>query len=362
MRKRIIALLVVIASMLSACGAVGNSQPKEDSLPALGDGRRPANEQITVSGTAHGSSTEKSRGVFPDGCEWVLYHSGELEITGEKLETSLKTYVALADELSKVTILTLNVNEIGDGVCRDLPAVQDVRLGDSVRIIGNNAFSKCANLNKVEMSAGLEGIGDYAFQDCAALWSANIPEGVRAMGRELFVGCAALHSITIASDVGESSFSGCTSLTDITFAETCKSIGKNSFRGCTALRSITVAFDVGESSFSGCTSLTDITFTETCKIIGKNGFSGCTGITSLKLGKGVERIEEMAFSGCENIEYIYIPASITYYGKMILSNANRILQVEYESKEKWFQATKDQDAFKNCTFKYPQTKPKDDKK
>ena len=53
-------------------------------------------------------------------------------------------------------------------------------------VIGNRAFSWCANLTSVTMSKGVTRIGYEAFYNCSSLTTITIPEGVTNIGDGAF--------------------------------------------------------------------------------------------------------------------------------------------------------------------------------
>lgn len=303
-KKKIAASALTAVVLLSGC-SIKQNQPDLSALPAL-EYTRPESEVLGVTS----QKTVKSQGKLSDGTSFLMYANNELEIQGIQLTDSLKTQQVLNEVLKEATMLTLNVEFIGSGTCSDLSMIQEIRLGDQVQSIGNSAFSRCTALNRIEIPTGLLEIGDYVFEGCTSLWSADLPAGIARMGRQLFLECNSLHSIAINSSVGEASFSGCTSLNDLHFGE-------------------------------GCT------------VIGSLGFADCIGIKRLVLGNQVERLEERCFSGCENLEYIYIPASLTYVGKRSFMYTNRINDIECESLKKWNAVKCEDDAFYDSHFTWP---------
>lgn len=303
MRKKTIAASALTAVILLSGCSMKQNQPDSSALPAL-EYTRPASEAPLG---ATSQKTVKSQGRLSDGCTFLMYANNELEIQGTQLTDSLRTQQVLTEVLKEATVLTLNVETIGRGTCSDLSTIQEIRLGNQVQSIGASAFSKCTALNKVEFSTSLTEIGDYAFEGCSSLWSADIPEGITQMGRQLFLECKSLHSITINSNIGE-------------------------------------------ASFSGCTGMTDIHFGEACTIIGPQGFADCTGIKRLVLGNQVERLEERCFSGCQNIEYVYIPASLKFIGRNSFVGTNLIKDVECEDLKKWHSIKIEDGAFHDSHF------------
>ena len=68
-------------------------------------------------------------------------------------------------------------------------------------VIGNRAFSWCANLTSVTMSKGVTRIGYEAFYNCSSLTTITIPEGVTNIGDGAFMFCTALTEVTCKATV-----------------------------------------------------------------------------------------------------------------------------------------------------------------
>lgn len=62
---------------------------------------------------------------------------------------------------------------------------------DSVRIIGDGAFSYCENLKEVDFGydAQLEKLGDEVFKKCIGLNSITLPASIKQIGGNVFEGC-----------------------------------------------------------------------------------------------------------------------------------------------------------------------------
>ena len=317
MKRRLLALLLVAATLLPGCGGLKTRQPEENALPQL-EYTRPESERVE---RRESQKSLKSQGRLSDGSEYILYANNELEISGGVLTSRLKTEKSLTEALKDVTVLTLNVREIGEAACGDLTGIQTVNFGTELRSIGDSAFSKCTALGMITFPESLNTIGSYAFQGCTSLWSANIPNAVTEMGSYVFV-------------------------------------------GCDSLRAVEIDGDVYEYAFADCTSLRDVTFTENCHIIGEGAFQGCTGLRSLHLGSSVERIERQAFSGCEKMEDIYFPKSLKYIGHLAFAGVQSLKRVEYEDKYSYRLCKRETDYAKqsNLINFYPAVKKKDDKK
>lgn len=83
---------------------------------------------------------------------------------------------------------------------------------NTVKLIGDDAFSGCTMLAGIVIPDGVEEIGMRAFENCTALTDIVIPESVKRVGLVAFNGCVNLQNITIPKSTEfdvNSSFRGC---------------------------------------------------------------------------------------------------------------------------------------------------------
>ena len=83
---------------------------------------------------------------------------------------------------------------------------------NTVKLIGDDAFSGCTRLAGIVIPDGVEEIGTRAFENCIALTGINIPESVKRVGLVAFNGCVNLQNIKILKSTEfdvNSSFRGC---------------------------------------------------------------------------------------------------------------------------------------------------------
>lgn len=101
---------------------------------------------------------------------------------------------------SNVQRLTLgkNVESIGASAFENTMRfnVKCLEIPDSVITIGNNAF-KNTNIESVKMGNSVSVIGDSAFSECSALSEITLPESVQSIGKEAFYKCTSLEEISI---------------------------------------------------------------------------------------------------------------------------------------------------------------------
>lgn len=244
--------------------------------------------------------------------------------------------------------------------CEELTKVV---IPSSVTTIGREAFKGCKNLESIEIPSNVTSICAYAFAGCCALKSINIHKNLSMIGLQAFDGCGALTSIVVeegnfmydsrnncnaiinsatntllrgccnttipeGTEVIDSyAFSGCKGLTSIVIPKGVKKIEKYAFFCCHDLTSVVIPKSVTEISkygvFSHCESLTSIVVEEgnsiydsreNCNAIIKNGTTLVAGCSNSVIPNGVEKLEDNAFCGCENLTNIVIPASVTEIG------------------------------------------------
>ena len=75
--------------------------------------------------------------------------------------------------------------------------VRSVTIPSSVRCIEDGAFMACINLEKIQLSEGLEFVGSIAFWGCESLKSIEFPRTCREIGNNAFEQCISLKKIKL---------------------------------------------------------------------------------------------------------------------------------------------------------------------
>lgn len=121
-----------------------------------------------------------------------------------------------------------------------------VDVGDNVLTVGTLAFAYCPNLKYVRLGSSVRLIGDFAFCGSEKLAAIDIPDKVEKIGENAFDSCYYLYDVKIGSSVRE--------------------IGYQAFYRCYRIRSITLPkslINIGSSAFAECASLSVIFYTGT---------------------------------------------------------------------------------------------------
>lgn len=181
-----------------------------------------------------------------------------------------------------------------------------VVLPDTVREIGDFAFSGFPRLQSVYLPAHLESIGTYAFAGCG-IEKILLPDSLRHIGNSAFEHCRCLTEIALPPQlpyIASGLFRGCSALVRISLPESITSIESCAFLGCESLCSIRLPGDlesIADYAFSGCTGLMDVTLPPFLRSISVEAFARCTSLSALYIPRSVRSISYNAFKACPNL-------------------------------------------------------------
>lgn len=200
---------------------------------------------------------------------------------------------------------------------RDVPRdVTHVRVDQSVKVIGEEAFSGCHGLLWVELceaynrrarkknnssaaemiGEGLEKIGAYAFNDCRQLKCLRIPHTVKSIGLGAFDRCRQLVEVELSEgleQIESQAFSGCSSLKRIKIPSTVKVIASRAFFDCQQLAEVELREGlerIESRAFALCESLTSMKIPSSVVMIDHRAFNDCAQLTALNFCEGIERV------------------------------------------------------------------------
>lgn len=177
------------------------------------------------------------------------------------------------------------VEKIGVGAFSS-SCLSEIRLPDSLREIGDNAFARSDRLTELVIPGNVDRIGRFAFNSCRKIKEIRFPDGIKTIGEEMFEYCLNLSDVYIPDSVESIegyAFRYCDNLKTIRLPKALKSIGKNAFEYCARLDRVMVpegTITIEERAFSSCDSLRTIRIPDSVKKIQKTetvedgGFSG----------------------------------------------------------------------------------------
>ena len=187
--------------------------------------------------------------------------------------------------------------------------------GKQVTSIQMRAFYNNKTLKTVILPDGLLTIGTAAFMGCTSLTNINLPESLLTIADGAFSGCTKLKDISIPSDTRVEGFS----FENTPWLEEQRAISPLVFVNSVLLDGITCT---GEAMIYSKITFTDET-TSTSEVpsqvteIASYAFAG-SEVTSVDIPESVDTIGEYAFVGCNNMNSIYIPSTVTTIGNQAL--------------------------------------------
>ena len=249
-----------------------------------------------------------------------------------------------SEELTSLDVTDFKSGTVGiaDRVFRLFKALDFVNAPESLKYIGEHAFSDCSALRRVSFpgavsvgdfaflrddrltkadftnssfKSSLKTIGNYAFYSCTEIGTESpdllVTSSVESVGTYAFKGTyfwtkaddqGVIYAGTWVIGVSDSGLSS----TSISLKKGTVGIGNYAFFKAANLRSIS-AFEtsqvknIGRGAFSGCSELSAISFSSQITKIQPYTFYNCESLYSVKFSYYIEEIGDHAFFGCDKI-------------------------------------------------------------
>ncbi len=209
-------------------------------------------------------------------------------------------------------------------------AFNTFKISENVTSIGQNAFIGCDSITFEIPNLYFESTPYYCAQTGISILS--IPFGVKNIAKEVFKDFKTLKKITIPKSIitiGENAFSGCDMIESVIFDGTSQDWANITFSdiranplSCGNANLIIDGMDrlvlpdtiktVKDYAFYGVKNMGAILLPQVVSI-GKSAFAN-TGSATVAFGSQLTTIGEEAFSGCDKIQYLSIPNSVTTIG------------------------------------------------
>ncbi len=135
-----------------------------------------------------------------------------------------------------------------------------------------------------------------------------------------------VHIYGKTTEIGNLAFSGGTKIGYFTLPETITKIGDSAFNGCSTMKAITLPKSlqsIGRNAFKA-SGITSITIPATVKTAA-NAFYGCAALKTATLADGMTSVPEAIFAGCEELETVVIPESVTHFGANAFPNSKKLV-------------------------------------
>jgi len=285
--------------------------------------------------------------------------------------TTVCSITSVMDKMITEISVPNYVTKISAGAFLGCTALLSLEVGEGVVEIGEDAFSSCYNLNRVNylgtidtwVQINFEGllsnplyfagilyiddilateailtniykINDYAFYNCTSLKSLTTGDSVTSIGKLAFYNCTSLKSLTIGDSVtsiGELTFSNCDSLTSVTIGKGVTTIGVGAFQYCSELVEINFNAINCEDFYNGVFSMIN----EKAKVVFGDNVTQIppylfflSKIKSVIIGKNVESIGSHAFYCCESLTNVLLGDNVKHIGESAFRNCSSLTSIE----------------------------------
>ncbi len=254
-------------------------------------------------------------------------------ITTLKLGNSLREIGG--DAFCKISIsgalkLPDSLENIGYGAFSYCDGITSLELGSGTKIIQDSAFFDCPNMLKVKMNAGLTEIGKDAFSGTGLIGKLTIPSGVKKIGEYAFAGTE-ITSVTLPETLEEIDAYAFTALplTKIEIPDSVKTLGGAVFYECRSMKSVKLPANIEyipTSCFEKC-GIESLVIPNSVKRIAPSAFCNCYSLTDVTFGENIESIEESAFQ-FTNISYLKFPDSVKTIGENAFYDIDGLRKIE----------------------------------
>lgn len=324
-----------------------------NSVTSIGDAAFQGCEKLTNISMPD-SITYLGYNVF-DGCHNVQYNEYDNASYLGNESNPYVVFVKVSDTISASYSVKENTKVIYQDAFNGHINLTSVVIPDSVKFIGNNAFSNCTGLTNVTMSSGIVSI-NTSFDDSSNL-QFNEYDNALYLGNDLnpyVILVRAKDTSIVSCTINKNTkiilpfaFENCGNLRSIVIPDSVVSIGDSAFADCDNIVSasmptiaisaipkekletlaITSGAEIADDSFSGCMNLKSVVISDKVSRIGSFAFRSCYSLVSVVLGNGLTYIGDNAFRECSQLAEIIISDSIIGIGDFAFIDCSSLTNI-----------------------------------
>ena len=302
-------------------------------------------------------------GICGEQLTWTLDGQGVLTIRGNGTMTDYSDENPSPWEAQKVrkVVIEEGITGIGANAFYYCTKMAEAVLPQSLKTIGDYAFSWCGSLKEIAFSQNLTGIGKNAFYECTGLTELSVPGTVKSIGTKAFYDAVELKKVTMEDGVKgleEFVFQGCVNLKEVSFPISAADANRNIFTDCLNLADLTITgkgaigayatdrrapwnraslenlvigneiTEIGEYAFYNMDGLQSVFIPGQVTRVGGYGFYDCDGLEKVTISDGVNELGEKIFFSCDGLTKITIPGSVRTVGGRAFEFCKKLKTVE----------------------------------
>ncbi|MBQ1258203.1 MAG: leucine-rich repeat protein, partial [Clostridia bacterium] len=199
------------------------------------------------------------------------------------------------------------VVKLGNRLFHMFAYLKSIRLPEFLVYVGDECFSGCEDLEKIDFPRTLSEIGRGAFSK-SGLKELALPLQLKKVSEYAFLGCKDLARASFSNphtEIGAGAFAKC-GLTQITLPERLTEIQSEVFRENKHLTSLVLPETVEavwEYAFAD-SGLESLHLPDAVQVIGEGSFSGMPGLAKVRLSENIREIGKGAFAFSEKLSII----------------------------------------------------------
>lgn len=239
-------------------------------------------------------------------------------------------YTFEIDENQNATLIKTDILAETIEIPSEISSYDVKKLGGD-RVIGGILFSMTydglfegnSTVKEIIIPEGVEIVGDQAIDSCENLEKIALPNTLAELQ---IINCDKLEKVDIPGSVTSLSLLGCDNLKEINFTDSDMIINDFCFEG-SGLESILLPNrleKIPELAFSGCVQLETVNIPQSVTSINYSAFEWCTSLVSLELTGNIERIEGCAFRECSSVEKIIIYDKVDYIADNAFNGCDKL--------------------------------------
>lgn len=223
------------------------------------------------------------------------------------------------------------ISEIGKDCFSYCYVLKTVILPTSVKIINENAFYNCVNLENISLE-NIECIYYCAFRYCYELKNIVLSQSLTYIDREVFTSCYLLDNVVIPNSVttlSNNTFSYCYNLKNITLSTNITSISYSNFTYCFSLENIVIPDSVRKlerRNFEKCYILKNVKISKNITYIGQHQFYQCYLLDNVEILSDSVLLLYDVFRLCYSLKNIIcLTAYNDIYASYVSSDADNLI-------------------------------------
>ncbi len=274
-------------------------------------------------------------GVCGENLTWTLNkNTGNLVISGTGEMRDYEPYgdwtgfkgisspwYKLFSEIKTVTI-SPGVTSIGDYAFAHCENLINIRISNTVKSIGGYAYAWCYKLTDIALPESVKKTEDHIFRFCSKLTSVTLPVGVSMEG-DLLLDCNSVKNIYYLGDIEDWCKAG---RQYYVLLDDVENLYLNGVLATDIIIPDSITY-IDDLTFSGCNNVTRVSIPDSVTTIGSRAFSECENLESVKFGAFVTEIKNGAFSSCKNLKTLTLPKGINKIGAAAFSGCSNLTSV-----------------------------------